>query len=397
MCTWRAGLFFWLDGGDRGGIVRRGWELATPLSVGRWTTLRFPAPSGQRPAFWKTTMPETTTLSPTHKALVYMAYRWQEHPFDDTDGVLRQVPSELVTLPLQEAYPRLELGLDQLETRGLMCSSLLPWREYPKLDRSWYLPNGTLLWVRESHQANYDNYGTDGSYVVEEPDLEPDGSGDYPPPTGIVFGITKSTGSLFTENDGVAGGHSFEHSPYLNCPKCGMVRRDAVRRDGSCAFCRTSLRDAEHGCRGCELTLRGVEAGAYLMYSEQFNPFPVPAVEDADPQAVRITREEANERAIPFLEENWKISQRDLAEELGCSPALVGNLPAWRAVQEERKQGATPKRVTLTRKLEGAIGDEGPTPLETLTKEQNDDAEPSPLDDDPSGRKTYRVRTRQRP
>jgi hypothetical protein len=99
----------------------------------------------------------------------------------------------------------------------------------------------------------------------------------------------------------------------------------------------------------------------------------------------KVTKDEANIKARRFLKDNPLANVRDLAKGIGCSTGLVSALPAWRAVKEERDKGRQPRKsavVSLTPKLGQVAGIEDKT-LADLIYEQEADAEPSPLQEDP--------------
>jgi hypothetical protein len=85
-----------------------------------------------------------------------------------------------------------------------------------------------------------------------------------------------------------------------------------------------------------------------------------------------IRREEANIRARAILRQDPTLSAQELAKKVPCSVGLIPQLPAWRAVMEERKKGRRPKSlraVSLTRETETVVGEEDPT-LTALIEEQ---------------------------
>jgi hypothetical protein len=100
----------------------------------------------------------------------------------------------------------------------------------------------------------------------------------------------------------------------------------------------------------------------------------------------RISREEANLRARDALKgppprgkKRW--TERTLARAIGCSPAQVHSLPAWRAYYEEhgvKKKATAPKAVGLT---DAVLANEGreDAELSRLLADQAADYEPSPL------------------
>jgi hypothetical protein len=53
----------------------------------------------------------------------------------------------------------------------------------------------------------------------------------------------------------------------------------------------------------------------------------------------RISRQEANELARPFLRENRNMGVRESARRIGCAEGLISKLPAYRAVRQVRRAG----------------------------------------------------------
>ncbi len=78
----------------------------------------------------------------------------------------------------------------------------------------------------------------------------------------------------------------------------------------------------------------------------------------------RITQKEANLMARELLEEFPSLTQRALASKIGCSSALIGKLPVWKAMQESRTQSKpqrknqSVKAVPLTDELSRLISDQ---------------------------------------
>jgi hypothetical protein len=98
----------------------------------------------------------------------------------------------------------------------------------------------------------------------------------------------------------------------------------------------------------------------------------------------KASKDEANIKAREFLRQNPNATSRELATGIGCSSGLVSKLPAWQAVKEQRDKGRQPKKsgnVSLTPAMERTIGVEDES-LAKLIREQDADAEPSPLQDD---------------
>lgn len=116
----------------------------------------------------------------------------------------------------------------------------------------------------------------------------------------------------------------------------------------------------------------------------------------------KSTKGEANLKARDYLRKNPKATVRELSAGIGCATGSVSNLPAWRAVKEQRDKGRQPKKagvVSLTPRMQAIVGTDDADQLARLTREQAADAEPSPLEDDPNSRqgtprqaKTYRKR-----
>jgi hypothetical protein len=109
---------------------------------------------------------------------------------------------------------------------------------------------------------------------------------------------------------------------------------------------------------------------------------------EARPRAKRPTlrKEEANILAREHLKENPTATARQLATAIGCSLGMIPRLPAWQAVQEQRAKGRQPKKstaVSLTDRMQRVAGTTD-DPLAKLIAEQEADAEPSPLEADPS-------------
>jgi hypothetical protein len=118
----------------------------------------------------------------------------------------------------------------------------------------------------------------------------------------------------------------------------------------------------------------------------------------------RMTKDEANATAMRLAEADRFFVHRPLrewAKAIGCSMGLVAKLPFWLTTMEQtgRSQKGRvplPKAVSLTSNLEAVVGDDD-AELRRLMDEQQADAEPSPLDDDPPNARPRRVRTRKRP
>lgn len=78
-----------------------------------------------------------------------------------------------------------------------------------------------------------------------------------------------------------------------------------------------------------------------------------------------MSRAEASAEARQLLSADPTFAgrtQRQWAEEIGCSTGLVSKLPIWHACMEMRKEGRSPKRpkvISLTPKLEANLDQEG--------------------------------------
>lgn len=107
----------------------------------------------------------------------------------------------------------------------------------------------------------------------------------------------------------------------------------------------------------------------------------------------KMSRKDANDKAMELAKADKDFvmkSQRKWAKDIGCSPALVGNLPLWKATQELRKRGKaakSPGTVSLTPKIEAThgVGDRDEV-LNHLIAEQEAEDEGSPLDANSSDR-----------
>lgn len=131
------------------------------------------------------------------------------------------------------------------------------------------------------------------------------------------------------------------------------------------------------------------------------------AVAMGPPAKRKMSKEEANERAIQLTEADPSFldkSLREWAAAIDCSEGLVVKLRLWKETMKrtgrgKRGRARVPKAVSLTRGLEatfeGSKGD-APDELERLIEEQRADAEPSPLEDDPPSSKPKKVVSRTR-
>lgn len=117
----------------------------------------------------------------------------------------------------------------------------------------------------------------------------------------------------------------------------------------------------------------------------------------------RMDQHTVKKKVREYFEANFDstISQRKLADQIGCSHGAVGNSPVWKARHHATAQPAaskktrqTPKKRQLTAEMIRVIPDpHTDTPLKKLITEQVKDFEPSPLDNDPPGELRHRVRT----
>jgi hypothetical protein len=129
--------------------------------------------------------------------------------------------------------------------------------------------------------------------------------------------------------------------------------------------------------------LRGKNAKAGAAWPAAYALLETLRIATAAPlQSPRLRNDEANVKARRWLIKNPRASSRWLAEKIGCSPALVVNLDAWKAVQERHRRGHTPRpsTVSLTPKLQATTYSVEDATLAALTDEQAKDHEPSPLD-----------------
>jgi hypothetical protein len=112
-----------------------------------------------------------------------------------------------------------------------------------------------------------------------------------------------------------------------------------------------------------------------------------PAAPKSAEPAVRpkMMKNEANIKARDYLRKHPNATARQLAKGIGCSTGLVSGLPAWQGVNERRQKQRQTKKATvvsLTSKIERTAGTQDQS-LARLIDEQMEDAEPSPLEDDP--------------
>lgn len=97
----------------------------------------------------------------------------------------------------------------------------------------------------------------------------------------------------------------------------------------------------------------------------------------------KITKEEASLKARECLLKKPNATARELASDVGCSVGLVPELPAWRAVVEQRNKGRKPRPPKAVNLSDAVVANEPQedAELQRLIGEQEADAEPSPLDD----------------
>lgn len=116
--------------------------------------------------------------------------------------------------------------------------------------------------------------------------------------------------------------------------------------------------------------------------------------------ATKITKDEANMRARDLLRRNPKFAhktQKEWAAAIGCSSALVNNLPTRKAIMEKRKtESPVQPRVTSINKMTFDLNGRGDPELEKLIGEQTTDYEPSPLADDPIGKPPSKTKQHKR-
>jgi hypothetical protein len=130
---------------------------------------------------------------------------------------------------------------------------------------------------------------------------------------------------------------------------------------------------------------------------------PGPLQSPANRSRSRMTREAANNKAMELARNDQSfvcLSQREWARRIGCSIGLIQDLPLWQQTMKKTGRGrkgrdAPPTTVSLTDRLERVTGENDPE-LARLIGEQQADAEPSPLQDDPPGDRPRKVYARKR-
>jgi hypothetical protein len=118
--------------------------------------------------------------------------------------------------------------------------------------------------------------------------------------------------------------------------------------------------------------------------------------------AAKLTLKQANAEAMRLAESDPSFvhkSQREWAAAIGCADGQVTKMPFWREVaartgRDLKGKGRKPRVVSLTDKALAATADPQ-AELNCLIREQQADAEPSPLDEDRPDRGT-KVRTRKK-
>lgn len=120
------------------------------------------------------------------------------------------------------------------------------------------------------------------------------------------------------------------HDRWGGLPKIITKALDAKWPEGLKITCRAT---------DCEIYLENVKADLYQkgLLSHK--------------QRSKITKAEANMKARDILKKDPEITGRELAQKIGCSNGLISELPAWRAVQEQRKKGRKPKKRRLTNRM----------------------------------------------
>jgi hypothetical protein len=122
-----------------------------------------------------------------------------------------------------------------------------------------------------------------------------------------------------------------------------------------------------------------------------------------------MTVEAANAKAMELAkrmkQDFFLLSIRRQAERIGCAFETWKKTPFYKQAQQKRAQAAqraggtkrpsSPATISLTPQLESVVGDTD-AELSRLMEEQRADSEPSPLDNDPSGRRPRKVHARKR-
>ncbi len=119
----------------------------------------------------------------------------------------------------------------------------------------------------------------------------------------------------------------------------------------------------------------------------------------------RMTVKEANEKAMKLARKMRKgffaLSERQQADEIGCSWATWNKTPFFAEAQRKRPPGkpkkpSSPKTESLTTEREAVTGEgDRDEVLRQLAAEQAADREPSPLDGDPPNR-SRKIHSRKR-
>jgi len=115
----------------------------------------------------------------------------------------------------------------------------------------------------------------------------------------------------------------------------------------------------------CEILLENVKA--------DLNQKGLLSRQDSKTKRQKISKKEANTKAREILEKDFDINIRDLAGKIPCSIGLASKLPAWKAVQQERKKGRKPKKKRLTPKMLKVAGTGKKDEILKLVIEQEDD------------------------
>jgi hypothetical protein len=119
--------------------------------------------------------------------------------------------------------------------------------------------------------------------------------------------------------------------------------------------------------------------------------------------SVAVANQKAQALARRQPKKFFGMSQNDQAKAIGCSWKTWSRTDVYREAQRQgkippagaNKTGGDPGSVSLTPELENTLGVENPA-LSRLIHEQEEDAEPSPLDDDDAPRVYNKGRRRPR-
>ena len=188
------------------------------------------------------------------------------------------------------------------------------------------------------------------------------------------------------------------------CP-VGIVRN----RDLTCLFATVeSLKDL--------LDAPG-ESGVASLPGGKFKEFlgAVKPIEDLlatqAPKKRRMSREEAEKAANRLFLEQGKAfmekTAKQWAGEIGCSVSTVSKLELWRRNMSKSGRGrgrrgkgaekpAPTEVVSLSKKIEAQVGEGSKDELLLQMIAQEEDFEPSPLDDDPPDKPPLRVKTKKK-